>query len=199
MRTARRLWIAICIACVATFLIVNVASQIVYGEWAAGVSVAVDSRSNIVGVSAYVLLLAAMATLSAVWRGRGGFGLPLAALAALATLVTPLYASLTLLFSKHVPSGAVVVSPWGARCLAIAALVGIIVLVAFRWALHRAVPEATVGRAAAIGASAGAWAGLAVFFFCPSAAQQHLLLGHVLPVAAITIVGALVLPKALRP
>ncbi len=199
MRTASRVSIAICIACTAIFLIVSGASQLVYGQWIAGLSVAVDSRPGILTVAALVLSLASVTTLVAVWRGRGGFGLPVLALAALAVLVTPLYASFTMLFAQHVSSSDVVVSWWGARCLSIAALVGIIVLAAFGWALRRAAPEATVGRAAALGACAGAWAGAAVFFFCPSADQQHLILGHVLPVAALTLVGALLLPRALRP
>ncbi len=199
IRTAHRMRIAISVACATTFLIVLAASQLVYGEWAAGLSVAVDSHSSVFAAGAATLLLASMATLAAVWRNRGGFGPPGAALAALAVLVTPLYAVFSVLFAQHVPSGDVVVSPWGARCLAIAALVGTIVLVAFGWALHRAAPEAAESRAAAIGACAGAWVGVAVFFFCPSADQQHLLLGHVLPVAVLTIVGALLLPKVLRP
>ena len=199
IRTAHRMWIAISIACAATFLIVIAASQLVYAEWAAGLSVAVDSRSSVLAVGAATLLLASVATLGAVWRNRGGFGLPSAALAAIAVLVAPVYAIFSVLFAQHVPSSHVVVSPWGVRCLAIAALIGTIALVAFGWALRRAAPEATGGRAAAVGACAGAWAGVAVFFFCPSADQQHLLLGHVLPVAALTVAGALLLPKALRP
>jgi hypothetical protein len=199
IRTAHRIWIAIAVACVATFLIVSAASQLVYGEWVAGLSVAVDSHSRVLAVGVATLLLASLATLAAVWRNRRGFGLPRAALALLAVLVTPVYAIVSVLFSQHVPSGDVVVSPWAARCLAIAALVGTIVLVAFGWALRRAAPEAAASRAAAIGACAGAWVGVAVFFFCPSADQQHLLLGHVLPVAVLTMLGALFLPKELRP
>lgn len=199
IRTAQRAWIAISVACAATFIVVITASQLVYGEWAAGLSVAVDPRSSVLVVGAHLLLIASIATLAAVWRNRGGFGPPRAALAASAVMVTPVYASFTVLFAQHVPSGNVVVSPWGARCLAIAALVGTIALVVFGWALRRAAPEATASRAAAIGACAGAWAGVAVFFFCPSADQQHLLLGHVLPIAVLTIVGAMLLPKVLRP
>lgn len=199
MRTASRISIAICVTFAATFLIISGASQLVYGEWAAGLSVAVDSRSSILAVGALVLSLASITTLGAVWRRRGGFGPPALALVALAVLVTPIYASVTVLFAQHVPSGDVVVSSWGARCLMIAALVGTIVLAAFGWALHRAAPEATVVRGAALGACAGAWAGVAVFFFCPSADQQHLILGHVLPIAALILVGALLLPKSLRP
>lgn len=199
IRTARRTWIAICVACAATLLVVIAASQLVYGEWAAGLTATVDTRASILAIGAHVILLASVATLGAVWRRREGFGPPLPVLAALAVSVTPVYASLTALFAQHAPANDVVASPWGARCLAIAALVGTIVLVAFGWALRRAAPEAPAGRAAAIGACAGAWVGVAVFFFCPSADQQHLLFGHVLPVAVMTMVGALLLPKALRP
>ncbi len=199
IRTARRTSLAVLVACVATFLVVIAASQLVYGEWAAGLSVAVNSPSSILAVSSAVISLAGISTLATVWRGRGGFGPPFVALALIAMLVAPVYAIFTLLLAQHVLSVDVVVSAWGARCLTIAALVGTIVLATFGWALHRAVPEATVGRAAVLGACAGAWAGAAVFFFCPSADQQHLVLGHVLPVAALTIAGALLLPKALRP
>ncbi|HEX7115131.1 MAG TPA: NrsF family protein [Steroidobacter sp.] len=199
MRASRRIAIAVCFVSAASSLIVIAASQFVYGEWAAGVSVAVNSLMSIIAVGAVVLSLASTSTLAAVWRGRGGFGPPLLALAAIAILVTPVYALFTLLLAQHVYSSDVIVSSWGARCVVIAALVGTTVLAAFGWALHRAVPEAPVGRAAVLGACAGAWAGAAVFFFCPSADQTHITLGHVLPVAMLTLVGMLMLPKVLRP
>jgi hypothetical protein len=182
-----------------TLFIVAIASQLVYGEWASGVTIAIASRPTLLAVTALVLALAGVATLCAAWRGRGGLGPPLALLATGAALVTPLYAGVTMLLAPHVPTNDVVVSPWGVRCMAIAALVGVSVLGAFGWALHRAAPAATAGRGAMLGACAGAWAGLAVFLFCPSAEQQHLLLGHVLPVAALALVGTLLLPRALRP
>lgn len=199
IRTARRISIAILLACAITALVIVGASQIVYAEWAAGVSVAVLSRSSIVTAGAIVIALAAISTLAAMWRGREGFGPPVSTLVAIALLVTPMYAVATTLFAQHALSSEVVVSPWGARCLLIATVVGATVLATFGWALHRAVPEATTGRAAVLGACAGAWAGVAVFFFCPSADHQHLLLGHVLPIAAFTMIGALMLPRVLRP
>ena len=199
LRTAHRTRIGIGIVCAATLLTIIASSQLVYGRWAAGVSVAIDSRVGAVQMGGLVLLLATAATIVAVWRGRAGFGLPQAILAALAALVAPIYAILTVLLPQHVPSINLIVSPWGSRCLLIAALVGLIALVAFAWALHRAVPEPVASRAWAIGACAGAWAGVAVFFFCPSVDQQHLLLGHVLPIALLTILGPMFLPRTLRP
>ena len=60
-------------------------------------------------------------------------------------------------------------------------------LAIFAVALRRAVAVASGLRGAALGAAAGAWGGLAVFAFCPSGETQHLLVGHVLPVALFTV------------
>jgi hypothetical protein len=43
------------------------------------------------------------------------------------------------------------------------------------------------------------WAGIAVFMFCPSGDPQHLLVGHVLPLVILPIIGAVVMPRWLRP
>lgn len=94
---------------------------------------------------------------------------------------------------------AVEISPWGARCMVIAALVGAAALGAFVAALRWAAPVATRARGAALGAAAGAWAGFAVFVFCPSSDTQHLLVGHVLPVLVFTLPGVLAAVRALRP
>jgi hypothetical protein len=48
-------------------------------------------------------------------------------------------------------------------------------------------------------AAAGLWAGVGVFIFCPSGNEQHLLVGHVLPILAFTLLGAIATPHALRP
>jgi hypothetical protein len=66
-------------------------------------------------------------------------------------------------------------------------------------ALRRAVAVAIRPRGAALGAAAGAWGGLAVFVFCPSGEPQHLLIGHVLPIALFTLLGGVALTKVLRP
>jgi len=71
-------------------------------------------------------------------------------------------------------------------------------LTGFLVALRRAVPVSVRLRGAALGAAAGAWAGLALLFFCPAAEPLHLLVGHSLPVAAATLLGALLAPAALK-
>jgi Negative regulator of sigma F len=90
--------------------------------------------------------------------------------------------------------GSVAMSPWGIRCFGIALLVGTLVLISFVLALRRSVPVASRLRGAALGAAAGAWAGLTVFAFCPSGDQWHILFGHVLPLVVLILLGALVAP-----
>jgi hypothetical protein len=102
----------------------------------------------------------------------------------------------------HAPDpfvASVYISPWGSRCLVISAIVGVGVLAILVAALRRAVPVASRLRGAALGAAAGAWAGVALFVFCPSDALQHILIGHVLPIAALTLLGAAVGPRWLAP
>jgi hypothetical protein len=119
----------------------------------------------------------------------------------IAILAAPSYAVLTLINPIHAGDPlppAVFISPWGVRCLLLCALVGSSVLLSFTLALRQAVPVAPSARSGALGATAGVWAGLAVFVFCPSADFAHLLLGHVLPVLAFTLLGCAALPRVLR-
>jgi hypothetical protein len=114
----------------------------------------------------------------------------------------PASAALTLLEPVHEGStvaAAVTISPWGARCAIISAIVGIGVMISFTAALRHAVPVASRLRGAALGAAAGVWAGLAVFAFCPSGDRVHMMIGHFLPVLALMLVGALITPRQLRP
>jgi hypothetical protein len=67
---------------------------------------------------------------------------------------------------------------------------------------HRGLdPVRPVARGAALGATAGTWAGTGTMLLCPHHELVHVLVGHVLPVALFAAVGALVGAKllALRP
>ena len=125
------------------------------------------------------------------------------ALSLVAALVTPVYAVLTLADPLEVSRAAAAslanLSPWGLRCLTVSAAVGLLVLLTFTAALRRSAPVASRLRGAAVGAAAGAWAGLSVFVFCPAVELRHLLVGHVLPIAVFTLVGLMAIPRALRP
>lgn len=198
----RLLWALIAIPLIAG-VVLWIASDLVYHRQAVGLDV--DGAQSTVQLLVMLLSLAGMtgvATLFAAWRGSRGFGAGAVSLALVASLVTPLYAAVTLVRPLHLHDAAitgVVISPWGVRCAVIAGVVGLTVMASFVTALRRAVPVATRLRGAVLGAAAGAWAGLSVFVFCPSGDQQHLIAGHVLPVLVLTLIGALATPRLLRP
>jgi hypothetical protein len=198
-RTRVRLLAATTAAAVVTALVVAIASELVYGQQAVGLRATSLPSIGHAAVSLGVLGLMLGATFLAIWRGRSGLGLGATALALVAAFVPALYAVLTFLEPARSFTTAVEISPWGTRCILIAAVVGSVTLGSFAAALRRAAPVASRARGAALGAAAGAWAGLAVFVFCPSSDLQHLLLGHVLPVLAFTMLGALAVARALRP
>jgi len=200
-RTHTRITVALLLVPVLTALVAITASQLVYDHPAAGLAMAVQSGSALPWTFIATLALACGATSIAVLRGASGFGSSVVALALVAIVVAPLYAALALPAPVHTHelSAWPGISPWGARCFAIAALVAALALASFTGALRRAVPSAPRLRAVALGAAAGAWAGLAVFVFCPSGEQPHLLIGHVLPVFVATVAGAMGFARLLRP
>jgi Negative regulator of sigma F len=182
--------------------VVLIASEIVYQRPAVGLEVEAQSIPALLLTLLLLVGLSLLSTLAAVWRGATGLGAGATSLALIAGLVVPIYAALVLphpLHSHDLPIPGVEISPWGLRCFVIATIISVLALVSFAGALRCAVPVASRLRGAALGAAAGAWAGLAVFIFCPSGDQLHLLLGHVAPILAFTLVGALPLSRALRP
>jgi hypothetical protein len=161
---------------------------------------ATHPTSDLLIVLVLVIGLTLSATLIAVGRGERGLGSGAMSLLLVALLVAPIYAVLTVVHPLAVNEAAALtkVSPWAPRCATVAATVALLVLISFTAALRRSVPAASRLRGAALGAAAGAWAGLAVFIFCPATEYHHLLVGHVLPVVAFTLVGLAATPRALR-
>jgi hypothetical protein len=143
--------------------------------------------------------LSLASTLIAVRPGRDGLGSSAPSLLATAALVPALLALVALAGPWGAAGAHGDVSPWGLRCALVAGLTGVLVAAGFAAALRRAAPVAGALRGAALGAAAGAWAALAVAWFCPGGGQAHILVGHVLPPALIPLLGALALPRALRP
>ena len=183
--------------------LVLVASMLVYQRPAVGLTFGIRSPPVLLAVLCALIGLACASTAVALHRGRSGLGAGLGSLAAVAVLAAPVYAALTLADPVHVAGmqpAWVDISPWGVQVL-----------------FHRHAPSAPScsphppsccgarcpwpadGGRRRIGAAAGAWAGLAVFVFCPSGDRQHLLVGHVLPVMALVVAGALTLARRLRP
>ena len=194
--------VALSVASILAAGVVLTASQIVYGNQAVGLHAGARSARLLAFIAVALLVLTIAATAAALWRGRSGLGASTAILSAVAVMTAPLYALLALSFPVHevaATAGSVSISPWGARCFVIASLVGALVLACFTVAMRAAAPIATRIRSMVLGSAAGAWAGLAVFVFCPSGESLHLVIGHVLPVAAFTTLGAVALPTILRP
>ena len=199
----RRIAVAVCVAAGIAGAVVVLASQLVYHRYASGVEVAVPSAPYLLQVLVLLLALTFVATLIALWRGRSGLGSGAISLYLASGLVAPIYAALVLVNPVHMhleeaTRTDVAISRWGLRCLVISTIVGVTVLTAFTVALRRSVPTASRLRGAAIGAAAGAWAGLGVFIFCPSGDLLHIFVGHILPIVAFTLVGIVAIPRILR-
>lgn len=201
-RTGARLILALIVIPLLTAAVIWIVSTLVYHRAAFGLVVSPEESGRLTWMLALLIAMTIAVTLIAAWRGRHGFGAAAILLGASSALVAPLYGAITIIRPLHQhdePVTRVAISPWGVRCALIAAVVGLAVTAVLAFALHRAVPAATRLRGAAVGAAGGAWAGIAVFAFCPSADLQHLLAGHFLPVLALSLIGAVATPRWLRP
>lgn len=78
----------------------------------------------------------------------------------------------------------------GLRCFELTVLTAPWPFAALAYASRRMEPRHPGTAGAALGAAAGAWAAVMVELWCPLSAQQHVLLGHVLPLVALTVAGA---------
>jgi hypothetical protein len=149
----------------------------------------------------YYLVMAALCTvvvLAATWggvaRGRSMLGRPtsmrvvVSALTPAALVVTALAAALLW--------PATIAEPSTIRdhvfCMELGLLMAIGPLVAFAVARRGSDPVAPRLTGAAIGAAAGAWGGLFIELRCGHASIAHVVLGHVVPVAVMTLLGALI-------
>src|ERR1044072_1838367 len=204
-RTRTRILAALALVPALTAVVVMIASELVYRQPAAGLHLDVSSRVAMATIAGLLAALAVASTVFALWQGRDGLGIGTVSLMSIAALVVPVYAALAVVQPLH--SGAaddvsltgVAISPWGVRCLFVATLVSGPALAILGAALRRAAAVSSGLRGAALGAAAGAGGGFAVFVFCPSGNLQHLLVGHVLPIAVFTVIGAVALSRTLRP
>jgi hypothetical protein len=195
-----RVLLAVAVSSVLTLALALLASHVAYHRYTRGLEVPASSAHRMLVVLLLLVALVGVATLVASWRGRRGFGAGTVSLLVTIGLVAPLYAALVLVIPAHAhdPEANKALLSEPVRCLSLSAAVGLLVLASFTMALRRSVVVASRLRGAALGAAAGAWAGLAVFIFCPSNDLHHLFLGHVLPVVAFTVLGVIGVPRVLR-
>jgi hypothetical protein len=166
-----------------------------------GVRVTNRPAALIVGTSLGTAVIAGVGTWMLLGRRRSMLGRSSVALCVMA-LVTPI----ALLFWKIVwsaqfPGG---LDPWpgriGFKCFWLSLLMGALPLVALLFARRRTDPTHPRIAGLAAGASVGLCVALFVDMWCPVAYVPHFLLGHILPIALLSLAGlwigkALLAPK----
>lgn len=152
-------------------------------------------QAALLTVTVGVGLLAVSTLIVALAPGTRGLGASVTLLVALAALTAPAYAVVTMI-------AALGASPEilpAKNCFSMSMGFAAVALTGLTWALRRSVPAAPIARGALLGACAGAWAGLVIHLHCPCGDRLHILVGHVVPVAIFSILGALISPRFLRP
>lgn len=136
--------------------------------------------------------IATLALAGVLGRGRVGLGRPRSALLAL-MIGTPLLL-LAWKWGWSATSPANVV-PWperpGLRCLQLSLATGLPPLLALTLLWRDRDPVHGTLTGAAIGVAAGACSWVLVDLWCPVAYAPHLLLGHLLPMALLALIGAI--------
>jgi hypothetical protein len=137
-------------------------------------------------------VLAATASVVALRRGRSMLGRsPWLLVAAMVLLPVALVLWKTAVSSLYDGMTAVWPARPGFRCLTLALQVGMVPLALALVARRRADPVQPAISGAAIGAACGVAAAALVDLWCPVAYLPHLLLGHLLPVALLTLAGGI--------
>jgi hypothetical protein len=125
-------------------------------------------------------------------RGRTGLRRPRAVLLATAVLSTAAF----VVWRYGVSALYGMTSPWparvGFRCLALSVMTGGLMLFAALMSWRRSEPVTPRATGAAFGAGAGLGSALLVDLWCPVSYVPHLLLGHVLPIAILSVAGGLI-------
>lgn len=147
------------------------------------------------GIVMGAVLLAALATSVAWWRGRSLVGRPASFLlgtAALLPIVTFLW---MVSFAGHYAEPFQRV---GWRCLGMTLFGGSLLLGAVAALRNRTVAVHAPLSGAALGVTAGSWAAVLVDMWCPLTNVPHVLVGHVLPLVILAALGGVMGHRVLR-
>ena len=162
---------------------------------AGGVRVAPRSPELVVATVCGALVVAALAAVIALGRGRSMLGRPRQQLVTVALLTPCLLFAWKVLVTARYPEASLA---WpgrpGLRCLSLGFALSLAFAIGLHWTRRGSDPVHPRATAAALGTVAGASAWVLVDLWCPVGHVPHLLLGHVLPfiatVAASTAFGA---------
>jgi hypothetical protein len=145
-------------------------------------------------------LVAGWATWAALARGRSMLGRPAGERVAIALLTPAALLACALVGSLAWPQ--TIDGRGGLRssviCAAFTALFAMGPLVAFAFLRKNSDPVAPRHSGAALGAAAGAWGALGIELYCTRPTPWHVFSGHVAPVLALALVGALLGGSFLR-
>lgn len=78
-----------------------------------------------------------------------------------------------------------------ATCMGLGLVMGLAPLASMLFHLKGTDPTDPAAHGAALGATAGTWAGVGTMLLCPHHTAEHVLVGHVLPVLVFTAAGAI--------
>jgi hypothetical protein len=139
-------------------------------------------------------LLAAAATFGTVARGRSMLGRPRAWLLFVALALPILLFGVAALGYVPWPSAMDVDCPpiSDFHCCEVTLLLAIAPLAAFAYARRGTDPVHPQLTGAALGASAGGWAAVAMALHCPITSMRHVVLGHIVPVIVFALIGLVV-------
>lgn len=145
-------------------------------------------------VAASWTALAALVTWAGVTRGRSMLGRPPAWRVVVAALTPAVLLAAALAAGLMWPATLEGPAPMAANlwCDLFTTLFALGPLVAFTVVRRRSDPLAPRLSGAALGAAAGAWGALGMALHCGNTTPAHVVLGHLLPVAVLTLVGMLV-------
>lgn len=146
-------------------------------------------------------LLSALALGMALWPGRDGLGAGVTPLRAVSIAgiagMTVLVAALPLPF-PYVPPNVMTFGQWVIVCGDIVAVMAAVPLVLAAVVLRRSFVTATTEKSAAVGASCSLAAVTTMHLHCENIQVAHVLVGHMVPAIAITVIAALVLRSVTR-
>jgi hypothetical protein len=181
------------VSTIALGFVFAVVSLVACSRWLGGPAVAPRPVGYFALVAAAWAAIAVAASWGAVGRGRSMLGRPTAQRIAIA-MVTPM-----MLIAVAAAGSAVWPQTIDGRssleahfiCAVLTLLFALGPLVAFALVNRGSDPIAPSLTGAALGAAAGAWGAFGIELFCTRATPVHVFLGHVVPVAVLVAVGAL--------
>lgn len=137
-------------------------------------------------------VVAGLATWSSLGRGRSMLGRPRAWLSAAAIATAPVLVAWALVAIAAWPEVRELRGGASAHvaCFVLTLLLAAGPCVAWAWARRGTDPVHPRAALAALGAAAGAWASVSIDLHCELSHEAHVAVGHVLPVAILTLLGA---------